>query len=59
MKITITPSLGEKRIFNTRLFREQLCYFEYINYTEKVDYLLSTPPTDEEIRAFLLEKALE
>lgn len=45
--------------FNTRLFREQLCYFEYINYSEWVDYLMPSHPTDEEIRAFLLKKALE
>lgn len=45
--------------FNTRLFREQLCYFDYINYDEVVEYLIVDPPTDDEVRRFLIEKAIE
>ncbi|MGM0425110.1 MAG: nucleotidyl transferase AbiEii/AbiGii toxin family protein [Thermodesulfobacteriota bacterium] len=39
--------------FNERLFREQLCYFEDIDYTEQVDFMLQSPPSDKEIRSFL------
>ena len=46
-------------LFNSKLFREQLCYFEGINYDEAVEYTIPNPPTDEEIRAFLIEKAIE
>ncbi len=45
--------------FNSKLFREQLCYFEHINYDEEVEYLIPHPPTDEEIKKFLIEKAIE
>lgn len=38
--------------FNARLFREQLCYFEDIDYSEDVEYLASAPLKDE-IRQFL------
>ena len=45
--------------FNTKLFREQICYFDYINYDEVVEYLIPHPPTDEEVKAFLIERAIE
>ncbi len=45
--------------FNTKLFREQLCYFDTIDYSEEVEYLIPNPPTDEEIKKFLIEKAIE
>ena len=45
--------------FNTKLFREQLCYFEGINYDEVVEYLIPSPPSDEEVKTFLIEKAIE
>lgn len=45
--------------FNTKLFREQLCYFEGINYDEEVEYLIPNPPSDAEVKRFLIEKAIE
>ncbi len=36
--------------FNSKLFREQLCYFEGIDYREEVEYLISHPPSDEEVK---------
>ena len=45
--------------FNSKLFREQLCYFEHINYDEVVEYLIPDPPTDAQVRAFLIERAIE
>jgi hypothetical protein len=44
--------------YNSKLFREQLCYFEGIDYREEVEYLIENPPTDEEIKRFLIEKAI-
>ena len=44
--------------FNFALFREQLAYHEDMDYTEAVEYLIPNPPSDEEIKAFLIEKAL-
>jgi hypothetical protein len=41
-----------KRHFNSKLFREQLCYFEDIDYSETVEYVDYTPE-DEEIKEFL------
>ena len=46
-------------LFSEKLFRSQLCYFEDIDYTEEVDFLIKNPPTDEEIKDFLTEKALQ
>lgn len=45
--------------FNESLFREQLAYHEDMDYTEAVEYLIPNPPTDEEIKAFLIDRALE
>jgi len=45
--------------FNSKLFREQLCYFEGIDYREEVEYLIPNPPPDDEIRTFLIERAIE
>jgi hypothetical protein len=45
--------------FNLALFLEQLTYHEDMNYTESVEYLIPDPPSDEEVKAFLIEKAIE
>jgi hypothetical protein len=42
-------------LFSEKLFRAQLCYFDDIDYTEAVDYIISTPPTDETIKTTLTE----
>ena len=44
--------------FNDKLFREQLCYFDDIDYSEGIEYVGSSP-SDEEIRAFLESEALK
>ena len=42
--------------FNEKLFREQLCYYQDIDYSEKVDFI--TPAvSDDEIRQFLTSAA--
>ena len=38
--------------FNEKLFREQLCYFEDIDFSETVEYM-DDAPDDQEIKAFL------
>ena len=43
--------------FNSKLFREQLCYFDDIDYSEAVDYI-DTAPEDEEIKEFLEDIAI-
>ncbi|MDX9883401.1 MAG: nucleotidyl transferase AbiEii/AbiGii toxin family protein [Prolixibacteraceae bacterium] len=43
-------------LFSNKLFRAQLSYFEDIDYTEEVDYLV-TAPTNDEIKYFLIDKA--
>ncbi|MFA6570068.1 MAG: nucleotidyl transferase AbiEii/AbiGii toxin family protein [Bacteroidota bacterium] len=44
-------------LFSEKLFIEQLGYFEDIDYTEQVEFVNGNV-TDEEIKSFLLEKAL-
>ena len=44
--------------FSEKLFREQLAFHKDIDFSEEVDYLV-VPPTKEEIKEFLIEKAIE
>jgi hypothetical protein len=46
------------QLFSPKLFRVQLSYFQDINYIEPVEYLI-TVPSDEEIKQFLIDKALD
>ncbi|MEI6049174.1 MAG: nucleotidyl transferase AbiEii/AbiGii toxin family protein [Bacteroidota bacterium] len=46
------------QLFSPKLFRAQLSFFQDINYIETVEYLLPVP-SDEEIRQFLIDKALD
>lgn len=43
-------------LFSNKLFRAQLIYFEDIDYTEEIDYLLPAP-TNEQIKDFLIDQA--
>ena len=43
--------------FNSKLFREQLAYYEDIDYTEAVDFV-TNPVPESEIKTFLTELAL-
>jgi hypothetical protein len=42
-------------LFSDKLFRSQLSYFEDIDHTEEVEYIISNPPTEDEIKHFLIE----
>ena len=52
-----TELFGE--IFSEKLFRAQLSYFDDVDYTEQVDYLIPNPPTEAEIKACLTEISLQ
>lgn len=43
-----TEIFGE--LFSEKMFRAQLCYFEDVDYSEEVDWLIPNPPTNEEIQ---------
>jgi len=42
--------------YNEKLFREQLCYFQDVDYSEKVDFVVQVV-SDEEIKQFLTDIA--
>ncbi|EKD29699.1 MAG: hypothetical protein ACD_78C00314G0004 [uncultured bacterium (gcode 4)] len=44
--------------FNESIFREQLHYFDDIDYSEEVEYIIPSPPNDAEIREFLRKASL-
>ena len=52
-----TELFGE--LFSEKLFRAQLSYFNDIDYTEQVEYLIADPPTDAAIRQKLTDISLE
>jgi hypothetical protein len=45
-------------LFIEKQFRAQLGYFVDVNYTEEVIYIIPNPPTEEEIKAFLIDVSL-
>jgi hypothetical protein len=46
------------QLFSEKLFREQLAFHKDIDYSEPVEFLIKAP-SDDEIRQFLIDKALE
>jgi hypothetical protein len=46
------------QLFSPKQFRAQLSYFDDINYSEPIEFLVPAPPEDE-IKQFLIEKAIE
>ena len=46
-------------LFSEKLFRSQLSYFEDIDYSEAVDYLIPDPPTETEIKQELTKISLQ
>ena len=41
-------------LFSSKMFRIQLSYFDDVDYTEEVDYLIPNPPTDDQIKQYLV-----
>ena len=52
-----TQLFGE--LFSEKMFRSQLCYFDDIDYTEAVDWLIPNHPADDEIKQALMEIAVQ
>lgn len=52
-----TQIFGE--LYSEKMFRAQLCFFDDIDYTESVDYMIPNPPTDNEIKQMLTNISLE
>lgn len=50
-----TELFGE--LFSEKMFRIQLTYFEDVDYTEEVEYLIDNPPTDQQIKEKLTDLA--
>lgn len=46
-------------LFSEKLFRQQLCYFEDIDFSEKVIWQIGAPPKREDIVAFLENVAVK
>ena len=46
-------------LFSEKMFRAQLCYFEDIDYSEEVDWLIPNPPTNLEIMSCLTKLATQ
>lgn len=46
-------------LFSEKMFRSQLCYFEDIDYSEEVDYMIANPPTNDEIQQSLIRIAMQ
>lgn len=51
-----TALYGE--LYSEKMFRSQLCFFDDVDYSEAVDYLVSNPPSDEEVRQTLTSIAI-
>ena len=46
-------------LFSEKMFRVQMCYFEDVDYSEEVEYIIRNAPSDKEIRDTLTEMAQE
>ena len=44
--------------FIPKQFRGKLGYFGQMNYSEEVEYLVPNPPSNEEVKAFLIEESI-
>lgn len=46
-------------LFSEKLFRSQLSYFEDVDYSEEVEYLISNPPSEEKIKEELTKISIK
>lgn len=44
--------------FSEKLFREQIAFHKDIDYSEEVEYVIPHPPTENEIKEFLIQTAI-
>lgn len=54
---TATQLFGE--LYSEKMFRSQLCYFDDIDYSEAVDWLIPNPPTNDVIQQTLTDIATQ
>lgn len=47
-----------QELFSEKLFRSQLCYFDDVDYSEEVEYIILNPPTNDEVKDELINIAL-
>ena len=52
-----TQIFGE--LYSEKMFRTQLCYFDDVDYSEVVDYLIPNPPSDQQIKQMLTKLSIE
>ena len=57
ISIAATHIYGD--LYSEKMFRSQLCYFDDIDYTEAVDFLIYNPPTEDEIKKALTDFAVQ
>jgi hypothetical protein len=46
-------------LYSEKLFRSQLCYFDDIDYSEEVEFVIPNPPIEETIKTTLTKLALD
>ena len=46
-------------LFSEKLFRAQLSYFDDVDYTEEVEFIIDNPPSNDEIKASLTRMAID
>ena len=46
-------------LFSEKLFRSQLCFFDDIDYSESVDFIIPSPPSEETIKKSLTAIAVQ
>ena len=47
-----------QELFSEKLFRSQLCYFDDVDYSEEVEYIIQNPPSIDEVKQGLISIAL-
>jgi hypothetical protein len=57
--ITKTCQLYDEALFSESLFRKQLAFHKDIDYTEEVEYMPGYSVQEQEVKEFLIEKALQ
>ena len=56
-EISIRSNELFSEMFSAKLFRQQLCYFNDIDYTEEVEFMDGFSVSEDEVKNFLIEIA--
>lgn len=57
--ISVCANLIFGELYSEKMFRSQLCFFEDIDYSEAVDYIIQNPPDNDEIKSTLTKLSIE